>query len=75
MLCLRLFPRLASFASCLCLLAGLLLTSCSTSNTTILHATPTATPASTVSLNVTSTVVSSLHQSQLHWLHLRGIVP
>nr|HET6903041.1 hypothetical protein [Ktedonobacteraceae bacterium] len=39
---------LVSLGSCLCLLTGLLLTSCSSASTAISHATPTATTASTV---------------------------
>lgn len=63
MLFLRLFPRLThlpliSLGSCLCLLAGLLLTSCSSASTTISRATPTATAASTIISHATPTATT-----------------
>ncbi len=59
----RLFPRLThlplvSLGSCVCLLAGLLLTSCSSASTVNSHVTPTATTASTVISHVTPTATT-----------------
>ncbi|MBA2286268.1 MAG: hypothetical protein H0W02_12350 [Ktedonobacteraceae bacterium] len=65
MLFLRLFPRLTrmsliSLASCVCLLAGMLLASCDSASTVVSRAMPTATPASTIVSHAMSTVTTSL---------------